>query len=63
MIDDEDTTPLGPHWWDVFADPTLRRQPVVKTPRPRWPIILGALLLIGLVTVLTYPVFPSSTGN
>ena len=60
MIDD-DTTPLGPHWWDEFNTP--RRQPVVKTPRPRWPILLGALMIVGLVVLFTVPAFPSLTGN
>lgn len=61
----DDTTPLGPHWWDQFSDPTPRhrRHRVARTPRPRWPLILGALLLIALTAVFTYPVFPSLTGN
>lgn len=58
---DEDTTPLGPHWWDEFNVP--RRQPVARTSRPRWPLILGALMLIGLAVVFTYPTIPALTGN
>lgn len=68
MIDDEDTlpftTPVGPDWWDVFTDSTpARHQPVARTPRPRWPLILGALLLIGLAVLFTAPVLPPLTGN
>lgn len=59
---DDDTTPLGPHWWDQFADPT-DRQPVVTPPRPRWPLILGGLLLVGLAMIFTAPSFSSLTGN
>lgn len=68
MIDDEDTlpfaTPVGPDWWDVFTDSTPGpRQPVARTPRPRWPLILGALLLIGLAVLFTAPALPPLTGN
>lgn len=58
---DDDTTPLGPHWWDEFNAP--RSQPVARTPRPRWPLIFGALLLVSLLVVFTYPSIPSLTGN
>lgn len=69
MIDEEDTlpfpfiTPVGRDWWDVFTDSTPDpRQPVARTPRPRWPLILGALLLIGLAALITYPALPLN-GN
>jgi hypothetical protein len=58
-----DDGPLGPHWWDEFNTPTPTRQPVARTPRPRWPLILGSLLLIGLTVLISYPSFPPLTGN
>lgn len=65
MIEDDDTIPhhepVGPHWWDVFNEP--RPSAVATTRRPRWPLIVGALVLIGLAIILAYPVSTPLNGN
>lgn len=50
-----------PHWWDEFNAP--RSTPPEKPRRPRWPLIVGAMVLIGLSIVLAYPPALPLSGN